>query len=195
MTTARGEMQPTVNGSTSIARNDLRSASLPASGRTTPAILLSTNKTSADRTEQSAVTTEHSTLAGQEPDDAFEAWGAMEDEDESFFDAPSSRKRSPSPRATTKYDDEGEPDFAGWLAAQSQAKSKQPLPKGRTKTSNVRPSVADRTMSTGTTASGAGTKKLLNTTSRPRVTAPVKNVDTKPQGTESTEDGWGDDWD
>ncbi len=141
------------------------------------------------------MTSNHLSLADQEPEDAFEAWGAMEEEDDSFFDAPSSRKRSPSPRPATKYDDQGEPDFAGWLAAQSQAKSKMPLPKGLTKTSNTRPSFADRTMSTGTTGSGVGIKKLQNTASKPKVTVPVRRVDIKPKESESTEDGWGDDWD
>jgi SCY1-like protein 1 len=190
-------MQPNTNGSTSTAVKDSRPASLPASGRTTPAALISTDKPNADRIEQSAAKTNHVTLAGQEPDDAFEGWGAMDDDDDSFFDAPSSRKRSPSPIATKKYDDEGEPDFAGWLAAQSQAKSKKPLPKGLSKTSNLRPIVADRSMSTPATGSGVGTKKTLKITSKPKVILPVnKNkIDTKPQETESAEDGWGDDWD
>lgn len=134
-------------------------------------------------------------LADGEPDDVFQAWDTAEDEGESFFDAPSNSNQSPSPRSATKYDDKGEPDFAGWLAAQSQAKSKKPLPKGLTKTSNPRPSLADRTTSTGTMGSGIGPKRLLNTTSKPKVTVPIKKIDTNPKQIVSMEDEWGDDWD
>jgi SCY1-like protein 1 len=188
-------MKPSINGSTSLAQNESRSTSLPVSGRTTPAMLLSSDKSSVGQTGQDCIAVNPSTMQDQEPDDAFEAWGTMEDEDDSFFDAPSSRKQSPGPRPATMYDDGGEPDFAGWLAAQSQAKSKKPLPKGLTNTSKTRPNVADRTKSTGTMGSGSGAQKLLNTTSKPKVTVPVKKVDTKPRETESTEEGWGDDWD
>jgi SCY1-like protein 1 len=194
-TTAKGEMKPTVNGSTSVIQIDSRSTSLPASGRTTPAMLLSSDKSSFGQTGQERISVKPLAMSDQEPDDAFEAWGTMDDEDDSFFDAPSSRKQSPGPRPATSYNDGGEPDFAGWLAAQSQAKSKKPLPKGLTNTSNIRPHVADQTKSTGTMGSGSGAQKLLNTTSKPKVTVPVRKVDTKPKETESTEEGWGDDWD
>jgi SCY1-like protein 1 len=195
ITTARGEMQTSQNGLASVAHNDSKPTSLPASGRTTPATLLSSDKAGLVQTEEPSVVGKSSVLADQEAEDAFEAWGAVEDEDESFFDAPSSRKRSPSPTATTKYNDGGEPDFAGWLAAQSQAKTKRPLPKGLTQTSKTRSNLADRTTSTSSIGSGAGTKKLLNTTAKPKVTNPVRKVDTRPKETEATEDGWGDDWD
>jgi SCY1-like protein 1 len=195
MTTARGEMQPDANGSMPISVKESRPASLRAPGRTTAAALISTEKANADRIEQSGAKSSHVPLADQEPDDAFEAWGAMEEDDDSFFDAPSSRKRTPSPQEIKNYDDEGEPDFAGWLTAQSQAKSKKALPKGLSKTANARPLVADRTMSTPMAGSGSGTKNLLQSTSKPKVLLPVDKINTKPHETESTEDGWGDDWD
>jgi SCY1-like protein 1 len=70
-------------------------------------------------------------------------WGGFADEDKTVepdveeedpWGAPSVSK----PTSTTSYDDKGEPDFAGWLAAQSRGKSttKSPLPKGLNKTSN-----------------------------------------------------------
>ena len=133
-------------------------------------------------------------LVDGEVDDAFQAWDTAEDGDDFFFDASSNRNRSPSPPTATKYDDKGEPDFAGWLAAQSLAKSKKPLPKGLTKTVNPRPSLADRTTSTGTMGSGIGPRRLLNTDAKPRVAVPVKKLDTNPKHIASTEDGWGDDW-
>ena len=197
MTAARGEMEPSANGSTSAARNELRPASHPASGRNTPAILLPSENLRADQNAQDAITANPLVLAGQEPHDAFEAWGAMEDGDDSFFDASSSIKRSQSPRTTTNYEEEGEPDFAGWLAAKSQNKSNTTLPKGLTKTSTTKPGRADRNTLAGTMGAGADAKKLLNTTSKPdlKEAVPAKKIDTKPQEIESTEDGWGDDWD
>lgn len=195
MTTARGEMHPSVNGSTSVTQNDSRSTSLPASGKAAPAKILPSDQSRTGQIGLELIAANDSALADQGADDTFEAWGAMEDEDDSFFDALSSRKRSPSPLPATKYNDEVEPDFAGWLAAQSQARSKKPLPKGLTKASNMRPSLADRTTSTGTMGSGIGAQKLQNTTSKPKVTVPVKKLDTKPKEIDSAEDGWGDDWD
>lgn len=187
-------MQPSVNGSTSMVQNDTRPASVPASGRSTPTAVLYTNSKSASQSEKKRETAALA-LTDQEPDDAFQAWDTVEDEDDSFFDAPSDSIRSPSPRPATKYDDKGEPDFAGWLAAQSQAKLKKPLPRGLTKTSSDRPNLADRTTSTGTIGSGVGPRRLLNTISKPKIVVPAKKIDTKPKEIASTEDGWGDDWD
>lgn len=195
ITTAQGEMQPTINGSTTVLQNELRATSLPGSRTATPAILLPPSSTSSDHTVQEPATTIASALANQESEDAFEAWAAMEDEDGSFFDAPSSRKRSPSPRIATKSDEDGEPDFAGWLAAQSNPKFKKPLPKGLTKPLSTRSNVADGTKFISTSGSGVGAKKPLDTASKPKVTVPVKNLDTKPKESELTEDGWGEDWD
>lgn len=195
MATARGEIQPAHNGLPSIPPSESRPASLPASGTTTPAMLPYSGKAAVVAIEHGATITNSVLPDNQQPDDALTAWGDMGDEDDSFFDVPTSRKRSPEPRNATSFNNEDEPDFAGWLAAQSQAKSKKPLPKGLTKMANARPSVADRPASTGTIGSGVGTKKLLSTVSTPKVTVPVKKIDTKPQETESTDDGWGDDWD
>lgn len=196
MTTARGEMQPSVNDSKSTVQKDSRPISLPLSGRSTPTSVFPLNNASAGQTEQERISSTP-TQMDEEADDAFQAWGTVEEEEEeeAFFDAPSSGKGSPIPPPTSKYEDQGEPDFAGWLAAQSQAKSKKALPKGLMKTSNAGPGLTDRTTSTGTMGSGVGPRKLLATTSKPRVTVPAKKVDTKPKEPESAEDGWGDDWD
>lgn len=196
MTAARGEIQPTVNGSASLVQNEARVTALPVSGRTTPPALPSFNNNNTVQITQEPTTSNLSALADEESRDDFEAWGAMGDEEDSFFDAPSSRKPSPSPRPATKYDDSGEPDFASWLAAQSQAKSKEPLPKGLAKTLNPpRPSVPGRTTPTDKMGSGVGAQKLPGNTSRPKATMAVKKIDTESNPTELTEDGWGDDWD
>lgn len=119
----------------------------------------------------------------EEADDVFEAWGAMDDDEEDQrsedpFSAAANARSSPALSTTSKpspvpFDDGGEPDFAGWLAAQSKSKSKKPLPKGLNKTS--------------TTAASKPT------TTKPRVATPAKKIDTKPK--EEEDDGWGDAWD
>ncbi|KAF2025452.1 ARM repeat-containing protein [Setomelanomma holmii] len=95
------------------------------------------------------------------------------------------------PSTTTSYDDKGEPDFAGWLAAQSQGKkpAKAPLPKGLTKstTSNAkttRPVIGGRSSTTGSA-----------TTTRKVVVAPKKETKKEePKVKEDEEEGWGDAW-
>lgn len=192
-TTARGEIQSTAGGSPSTTQNDSRPTSLPASGRTTPAALFS-DIPNVGQTEKEPTDTDSLALANQEPDDALNAWGTIEDQDDNLFNAPSSSKRVPSPQPATKYVDDGEPDFAGWLVAQSKANSRKPLPKGLSKSSNTIPAPADRLRSVGTMGSGGGAKKLLKT-SRPKETVSMKKIDIQPKETDTTEDGWGDDWD
>ena len=131
----------------------------------------------------------------------MEAWGEMGDMNEdSFFDAPSddissSKLTSKPSTAANPFDDNGEPDFAGWLAAQAQKKpGGKPLPKGLAKTStplNGRPTVAARA-STGN--GGVGAKKAAVTTSKAQAKPlAAKKVDTAPK-TADDEDGWGDGW-
>lgn len=120
----------------------------------------------------------------EEGDDVFDAWGAM-DEDETDVDPftaavaspkPTSPAPAPNKTAPVSFDDGGEPDFAGWLAAKNQAKSKNPLPKGLGKAASTN-TIPTRSMS------------------KPRVTAvPAKTIDTKPKD-EDVDDGWGDAWD
>jgi SCY1-like protein 1 len=120
------------------------------------------------------------------PDDGDEgdAWGDMGDDDDAFFDKP---KETTSTLTTTKktaaasaapFDDGSEPDFAGWLAAQSQKKpgSGKPLPKGLAK-------------STTTTIN---TKKTTTTKPAAKPVA-AKKIDMKPKETDD-DDGWGDGW-
>jgi SCY1-like protein 1 len=122
----------------------------------------------------------------EEGDDVFDAWGAMDDDEpdvDPFTAAVASPKPlSPAPSTSkapaTPYDDGGEPDFAGWLAAKSQSKVKNPLPKGLTKAA-----------STNTVATRSTT-----TTAKPRTVVAPKKIDTKPKD-EEIDDGWGDAWD
>lgn len=133
--------------------------------------------------------------AQAEDDEIDDAWGEMAEE--SFFDASTTPAVSPptSTTPTIKYDDGGEPDFAGWLTAQAQAKSKAPLPKGLSKSSTLasgRPGAA-RVTTTGSVGPGAGAKKLASTVSKPKI-VPAKKIDIKPKET-AADDDWGDAWD
>ncbi|KAF2692181.1 ARM repeat-containing protein [Lentithecium fluviatile CBS 122367] len=90
---------------------------------------------------------------------------------------------------TTNFDDKGEPDFAGWLAAQSQTKKPgaKPLPKGLAKSSTTaaakRPIVSGRTVSTPT----ATRKVVVPPKKEAKKEKPVKSK-------EDEEEGWGDAW-
>lgn len=115
-------------------------------------------------------------------------WGEVEED--SFLDATSSQK-SPSPPMS--FDDGGEPDFAGWLNAQAQAKSKKPLPKGLSKpsTSN-KGTVSAKNISLGSSNISTAVRKPITAEVKPK--AQVSSViDTKPK--EPTgDDDWGEAW-
>ena len=125
-----------------------------------------------------------------EEDEVDEAWGDMGED--SFFDAPATQVIT----TPTAFDDGGEPDFAGWLSAQAQAKSKAPLPKGLSRPStstlsNGRP-VVPRGSSTSSLSKGQMSKPLATSTAK--TTAPKRNViNLKPAG--SNDDDWGEAWD
>ncbi|KAI1394287.1 ARM repeat-containing protein [Hypoxylon trugodes] len=126
-------------------------------------------------------------------DDDGDAWGDMGDMDDdddgnAFFDASSELakpKKEPVAAASPQpFDDGSEPDFAGWLAAQSQKKGpggSKPLPKGLAKANGK-----------GSVGATAAPRKALP--SRAPVKPVVsKKVDTKPKETDD-DDGWGDGW-
>lgn len=132
-----------------------------------------------------------------------DAWGDMQDDP--FFESSEAttawdaNKPTSTPTVTATlpvsaanpFDDNGEPDFAGWLAAQAGKKTtSKPLPKGLSKsTANGRPMPAGRAVTTGSVG-GAGAKKAASTASKPIV---AKKIDTAPKDT-GEEDGWGDGW-
>ncbi|KAL2073822.1 hypothetical protein VTL71DRAFT_11148 [Oculimacula yallundae] len=130
----------------------------------------------------------HDSTAADEDPDADDAWGNMGED--SFFDAPS---ETPKAQAAAKpFDDDGEPDFAGWLAAQSGKKpNAKPLPKGLTKATpaNGRPAAASRNATTGSIGFAA---KKTGLAVKPKPVA-AKKIDTAPKET-GEEDGWGDGW-
>ncbi|KAK0106893.1 hypothetical protein ONS95_003612 [Cadophora gregata] len=140
------------------------------------------------RTSTSSNTNDYfqDSTAADEDNDADDAWGNMGED--SFFDVPS---ETPKPQPAAKpFDDDGEPDFAGWLAAQSGKKpTAKPLPKGLTKAANGRPAAASRSATTGSVGSGAK-KSVPAAKAKPLV---AKKIDTAPKET-GEDDGWGDGW-
>lgn len=116
-------------------------------------------------------------------------------DEETFFDAPSDVKASVP---ALGFDDGGEPDFAGWLSAQTHAKSKPPLPKGLTRPSpstlgNHRQATPARSTTTGSVGSGLGPRKLATAAPKSSSTLP-KKIDVKPKAG-AADDDWGDAWD
>ncbi|KAG4412261.1 hypothetical protein IFR04_014610 [Cadophora malorum] len=140
------------------------------------------------RTSTSSNTNDYfqDSTAADEENDADDAWGNMGED--SFFDAPSEKPKAQA--AAKPFDDDGEPDFAGWLAAQSGKKpTAKPLPKGLSKAANGRPAAASRGATTGSIGS-ASKKTVPAAKAKPTV---VKKIDTAPKET-GEEDGWGDGW-
>jgi SCY1-like protein 1 len=140
------------------------------------------------------------TIASPDPAAAFEDeeddfnndWGGFADEEEKLKDEEEDPWGTPAiskPASNTSYDDKGEPDFAGWLAAQSNAKktTTKALPKGLTKSTTpvakaTRPAAGVRASTTGSTP-------------RKVIVPPKKEVKKEvPKAAEEEEEGWGDAW-
>lgn len=197
MTAAKGEMAaPLANGEPLS-----HTRSLPVSGRATPTIASERPSTTQRPTTAQTVRSNASqpeetgfTPTTSEPDDSFDAWGTMDDDDDNFFDASATKKPEVTP--SVKFDDGGEPDFAGWLAAQNKAKPSKALPKGLTKPSNnnlnVRPTNL-RSVSSGAIGTGAGVKKAA--TVAPKAAIPAKKPAPKPKEPSAQDDDWGAAWD
>ena len=195
LTTAKGEMQTTTTGAPP------QTQSLPASGRNTPSLRVTSPQPVASRAPPSI----HQPASTREPDetedvdveDAADAWGTMDDDEDSFFDAPaaSAASKSASHVPAAAFDDGGEPDFAGWLAAQGKAKPKAGI-KGLNKSSNgamlaSRP-VAARVQSAGVAGVSAGAKTAAKVATR----TVVRKEAVKPKQPEEVEDDdWGSAWD
>lgn len=141
--------------------------------------------------------TDHLFAAAQtEDDDLDDAWGEMDNDGNTFFDAPTTenttRKTAAAQPAAAAFDDGGEPDFEGWLKAQAMAKkggAGKGLPKGlapKSTGASSKPNLT-RGTTTGSVGQGQGTKKLAESGGKVG-----KVIDTKPR---EEEDDWGDAWD
>lgn len=182
-TTSRGlQPQPTLKPSTRsnpFASSDTALSSQASSSRPSVEESFTNDWGSWDEPASNPATT-----ADDNPwDDA--AWGdeAQADDLDPFAEQP---KKNNAPGVTAMFDDKGEPDFAGWLEAQSQAKRKvgggKPLPKGLSKVSGSRPGLGGKSNSTGNTSAAAAAKK-----------APAKKVASSVEK-EDYDEGWGDAW-
>ncbi|KAF2262291.1 kinase domain-containing protein [Lojkania enalia] len=186
---ASGEIQSGTNGSTQQRPSSVPPP-IPSSSKP-PAPVSPPRKSGMNLSKSS---TSIPTIVSPEPVNAFEdedfgnEWGS--------FDDPSNKKEeeedpwtepAPKPTTTTTFDDQGEPDFAGWLAAQSEAKKplKKELPKGLSKgtTNTKRPVIGGRS-----STMGSATRKVV---AAPKKDTP-KAVKTKKN--EDEEEGWGDAW-
>ncbi|KAI9691314.1 MAG: hypothetical protein M1820_009777 [Bogoriella megaspora] len=204
LSSAKGEINSNTNG---IANGAPRSNSVPPTvDRITPTA--STTNTASSLRRQALISptpsepdSHMSNSASNIAEDFNDHWG-----DETTADAnddwgspsisindPFSPQPKVSPVAgSATFDDNGEPDFAGWLTAQAQAKqkTKNPLPKGLAKstTATARPSVGVRSSTTPSVAAANGSKK-------PVVAAkPVKKTPEPPPPAQEDDEGWGDAW-
>jgi SCY1-like protein 1 len=207
MAGVKGEMGPaTTNGS-----SQLQAHSVPTSGRTTPTINVVREKTAPTPSATKPLrptASAPSTVADEDPwdeetQDTIDAWGTMDDEGDNFFDAPSTTKTTTNDTTAAAFDDGGEPDFAGWLAAQSKSKSQKPLPKGLTKTTTntssslgVRPVAPTRSVSAGPGTVAANSKKPTSMAAKTQPSVPAKTKETtKAKEPDVNDDDWGEAWD
>ncbi|EFQ96689.1 SCY1 protein kinase [Nannizzia gypsea CBS 118893] len=164
--------------------------SLPPSRASTATPTLAQNVAQFSQPPTGAVSQGVPDLLEDEESNAFDDWGAM---DEAIDDEPDTQGQepivfekaaSPSPALSPRpqaFADDGEPDFAGWLASQSKSKAKNPLPKGLKKSS------------TSGSSSTIQTKRTEVKSKAP--IKPAKKIDTKPKDEPLDDDGWGDAWD
>jgi SCY1-like protein 1 len=198
---AAGEIQANSNGSAAPA-NRSNSAPLtnevrrPAPGTASASALhrqaVATPPALSTRTSTSSNAQDYFQDSNAAEDD-MDAWGDMEEEP--FFDAASETTPKISTlSAANPFQDDGEPDFAGWLAAQQKKPGAgKPLPKGLAKpaANGSRPATAGRVASTGSVG-GAGAKKAAITAAKPKPVV-AKKIDTAPKSADDDE-GWGDGW-
>ncbi|KAB8227742.1 armadillo-type protein [Aspergillus alliaceus] len=192
ITAANGEIEPSANGVKPVDAEPARSASVPRPTKPSASAQLDLPKVTPRPATQPLGHRSMSEQAApsandlEEADDVYDAWGAVDDEDgEKADDIPfspatttvsSTGSALASKPAPVPYDDGGEPDFAGWLAAQS--KAKKTLPKGLSKT---------------TSAASPARSSSRNSVAKPKTVAPAKKIVTKPK--EEDLDDWGDAWD
>lgn len=194
LSTAKGDMNNT-QATPANGVNVAQTRSLPASGRATPTTNIVNERPAQVRLASTATSQRTSVESQQEmiEDDALDAWGDMDDDGDNFFDASAATKPSTSTTLTSSpFDDGGEPDFAGWLAAQNKPKARNPLPKGLNKVANG-PSQNGRPAAGRTQSSGPATitrQVVPIITKKPPATTIAKKVDMKPKNA-GADDDWG----
>ena len=201
---ANGEIeskQPTLVASIRPATASAATPGIPSTSASASNLhrqaLISTQSSTLNPPVLTRTSTDHFFAAAQnEDDDLDEAWGDMDDDGNTFFDAPTTEDMTKKPMKATPtaaaFDDGGEPDFEGWLKAQANAKkggAGKALPKGLAPKSTGAGSKPNMTRgtTTGSIGQGQGTKKLAESGGKTG-----KVIDTKPK---EEEDDWGDAWD
>jgi len=193
LTAASGEIQSGSNGTTTQQQ---RPSSVPppaSAGTEKPALLIPKPGMALPKhgaSIPSIVSPDPAAAFDDDAEDFGDDWGGFGEDDTraKIEDDPWSTPATATSTSTSKgFDDKGEPDFAGWLTAQSQAKKtvKNPLPKGLSKTTatkTTRPAVGARANTTGSTSA----KKV--------VVPPKKETPKVETKKEDEEDGWGDAW-
>lgn len=187
------ESGPATNGAA-----DQRSASVPPTASSKPPVPLASKPGMPLHTAKSSAniptikSSDPTATFNDEAEDFDGDWGGFAD-DNGFDDISNKDEEDPwgtpavsKPAGTTSFDDKGEPDFAGWLAAQNQTKKavKNPLPKGLTKSSTV-PAAKKSIVAGRSTPTGSTSRKV--------VAAPKKEVK-ESNNKEDEVEGWGDDW-
>lgn len=188
---ANGEIQQKTDGSD-------RSASVPPSSNQTlpsgpvrPIPVIQQSAPTVPRVSSSLRNTPQ--VSDVENEDFGADWGEVDDE---TADAWGEVEESPKPTkitqaSTAKFDDQGEPDFAGWLSAQAQAntKGKSVLPKGLAKS---RPSAVTSKSNIVTSSTSARVVPSKVVASKP--TAPAAKAKEAPPPKAQEDDDWGDAW-
>ncbi|KAH7125130.1 armadillo-type protein [Dendryphion nanum] len=217
LATASGQIQASSNGTETA-----RSSSVPPPSTSTTKPDKSSNLAPKSGMALQKSSPNIPTIVSPDPASAFEDtnedfgddWGGFGDPDsnnnkQDQDDEEDDPWASPAPvssstkTTTTSYNDNGEPDFAGWLAAQNQSKkagvggAKNALPKGLGKaaTSNstsTRPAVGARSSTTGS----LGVKKSVIVGAAAKKTVVKKEEKEKvvDKGGEEEDEGWGDAW-
>ncbi|KZZ97264.1 protein kinase family protein [Ascosphaera apis ARSEF 7405] len=216
LTSAQGQIEPTANGGLAPSRGpdtNIKSSSLDSptatSGMTSPERRFQSPipKSTGEKTLLSAATSKLSLDDSLNNGEILDAWDDMDNDDwdmdktaepnaagskkPSIASVPSKPlKATPTITRTTSsaaaYDDGGEPDFAGWLAAQSKTKATKTLPK-KTAVKQT------RTVSTGTIPKTSS--KTQTSASRPTRTdvtsTKTSNVKKDDGGNDDDDDDWG----
>lgn len=199
LATASGQIQANTNGSSQDRPSSVPPpvpANKPSSTTSAPRPGMTLTKSTASI--PTVLSPDPTAAFGDDTEDFSAEWGGFGDDD--AFGGSSNKKTtadeeedpwgtpSVATPATTTFDDKGEPDFAGWLAAQSQAKKPgaKALPKGLAKSSTGTGAAAKRPIVGGKTS----------TATRKVIAPPKKEVVKKEEvvSKEDEEEGWGDAW-
>ncbi|KAF2745580.1 ARM repeat-containing protein [Sporormia fimetaria CBS 119925] len=193
LSTASGDIR--ANGTSETTQ---RSSSLPPTSTTDstkPTTLqpkrgLTLSKSTVASPSFSVSSPDPASAFNDDAEDFSNDWGGFDEDNKPAQDDDNDPWASATPTTTTTtsaFDDQGEPDFAGWLAAQKKP-AKNQLPKGLAKQStkakpSSRPPIGGRSNTTGST-----------TASRKVVVAPKKETLKVEKKAEDEEEGWGDAW-